>query len=145
MALGTTAEAGTLGPQERRDVVRVCSKVCREHGVPLLVGAGSNDTAGTVGAIEELEQVDGVAGALVVVPYYTRPSEAGVVALFEHVAERTTPPLVLYNVPYRTGRYLGWESIVSLAEHPGIVGIKQAVGTVDTDTSRRPSAVVTRR
>ncbi|MFD4180364.1 4-hydroxy-tetrahydrodipicolinate synthase [Rhodococcus sp. NPDC058514] len=136
VALGTTAEPSTLSPRERRVVVQICSRVCREHGVPLMVGAGSNDTAGTVRAIEELNTEADVAGALVVVPYYTRPSEAGVVAHFEYVAERSPLPLIMYNVPYRTGQHLGWESIVRLSEHPQIVGIKQAVGSVDTDTAR---------
>jgi len=143
VALGTTAEAASLSPQERRDVVRICAAVSRERRVPLLVGAGSNDTAGTVRALDELGAQSGVLGAqpdataaLVVVPYYTRPTEAGVVAHFEHVADRSPVPIVLYNVPYRTGQQLGWESIVRLAEHPRIVGIKQAVGAVDTETAR---------
>ncbi|MGO4203793.1 4-hydroxy-tetrahydrodipicolinate synthase [Rhodococcus sp. TAF43] len=136
VALGTTAEPATLSPPERRDVVRICGRVCRERGVPLLVGAGSNDTVGTVRAIEALNAEADVTGVLVVVPYYTRPSEAGVVAHFEYVADRSPLPLVLYNVPYRTGQYLGWESVVRLAKHPRIVGIKQAVGSVDTDTAR---------
>ncbi|WP_213576680.1 4-hydroxy-tetrahydrodipicolinate synthase [Rhodococcus sp. USK13] len=136
VALGTTAEAATLSTQERGEVVEICSRVCREHKVPLLVGAGSNDTAGTVRALDELHSEADVAGALVVVPYYTRPSEAGVVAHFEYVAERSPLPLILYNVPYRTGQYLGFESLVRLSAHPQIVGIKQAVGAVDTDTAR---------
>ncbi|MFC9553827.1 4-hydroxy-tetrahydrodipicolinate synthase [Rhodococcus sp. NPDC056960] len=136
VALGTTSESSTLSPRERREVVRICGRVCREHGVPLVVGAGSNDTVGTVRAIEELGESADVAAVLVVVPYYTRPSEAGVVAHFEYVAQRSPLPLIVYNVPYRTGRQLGWRSILSLSEHPRIVGIKQAVGSVDTDTAR---------
>jgi 4-hydroxy-tetrahydrodipicolinate synthase len=136
VALGTTAEAATLSPQERRDVVRICAAVCRDRRVPLLVGAGTNDTAGTVRALDDVGEQRGIAGALVVVPYYTRPTEAGVVAHFEHVADRSPVPIVLYNVPYRTGQHLGWESVVRLSEHPRIVGIKQAVGAVDTDTAR---------
>jgi 4-hydroxy-tetrahydrodipicolinate synthase len=136
VALGTTAEPAALSPQERRDVLQICRGVCRERGVPLIVGAGSNDTAGTVRAVEELAEEGDVAGVLVVVPYYTRPSEAGVVAHFEHVADRSPVPLILYNVPYRTGQQLGWEAVVRLSEHPRIVGIKQAVGSVDTDTAR---------
>ncbi|WP_433612778.1 4-hydroxy-tetrahydrodipicolinate synthase [Prescottella agglutinans] len=135
VALGTTAEPAALSPRERRVVLDICGAVCREHGVPLVVGTGSNDTAGTVHAIEELHDSADAAGALVVVPYYTRPSEAGVVAHFEYVADRSSLPLILYNVPYRTGRQLGWESIVQLSAHPQIVGIKQAVGSVDTDTA----------
>ncbi|MFR9752879.1 4-hydroxy-tetrahydrodipicolinate synthase [Nocardia sp. 004] len=136
VALGTTAESAALSRRERREVLRICSTVCREHGAPLLVGAGTNDTASTVRAVEELGEQAGVAGVLVVVPYYIRPSEAGVVAHFEYIAARSPLPLVLYNVPYRTGQQMGWESIARLAEHPRIVGIKQAVGAVDTDTAR---------
>lgn len=135
VALGTTAEPSALSPRERRDVLEICGRVCREHDVPLVVGTGSNDTAVTMRAVEELSENGHVAGVLVVVPYYTRPSEAGVVAHFEYLADRSRLPLILYNVPYRTGRELGWESIVRLAEHPQIVGIKQAVGAVDTDTA----------
>ncbi|MDH6678889.1 4-hydroxy-tetrahydrodipicolinate synthase [Rhodococcus sp. LBL1] len=141
VALGTTAEPSTLSPQERRVVLEICGRVCREHGVPLVVGAGSNDTAGTVHAIEEVNEQADVAGVLAVVPYYTRPSEAGVVAHFEYVSDRSPLPLILYNVPYRTGQQLGWESIVRLSEHPQIVGIKQAVGSVDTDTARLFAAI----
>ncbi|GAA4481844.1 4-hydroxy-tetrahydrodipicolinate synthase [Rhodococcus olei] len=135
VALGTTAEPATLSPQERRDVLRICSRVCGERGVPLLVGAGSNSTADTVRAIDEVDRQADVAAVLAVVPYYTRPSEAGVVAHFEHVADRSPRPLVLYNIPYRTGQHLGWESVLRLSEHPRIVGVKQAVGAVDTDTA----------
>ncbi|MGW0176449.1 4-hydroxy-tetrahydrodipicolinate synthase [Rhodococcus sp. NPDC003322] len=136
VALGTTAEPSTLSPQERREVVRICGRVCREHGVPLIVGAGGNDTAGTVRAVEELNSSVDAAAVLTVVPYYTRPSEAGVVAHFEYVADRSPLPLIVYNVPYRTGQQLGWESLTRLSRHPRIVGVKQAVGVVDTDTAR---------
>ena len=136
VALGTTAEPSSLSPQERRAVLEICGRVCREHGVPLVVGAGSNDTVGTLRAIEKLNAHVDVAAVLVVVPYYTRPSEAGVVAHFEYVAERSPLPLVLYNVPYRTGQQLGCESVMRLSEHRRIVGIKQAVGSVDADTAR---------
>ena len=150
VALGTTAEAAALSPRERRDVVRICAVVCRDRNVPLIVGTGTNDTVGTGRALEALGAGGGVLGAgggvlgagggvtaaLVVVPYYTRPSEAGVVAHFEYLAERSPAPLVLYNVPYRTGQRLGWDAIVRLSEHPRIVGIKQAVGAIDTDTAR---------
>lgn len=136
VALGTTAEAATLTAQERRDVVRVCAAVCRDRGVPLIVGAGTNDTAGTGRALDDLGADTDAAAALVVVPYYTRPSEAGVVAHFEYLADHSPVPLVLYNVPDRTGQRFGWEAIARLSEHPRIVGLKQAVGAVDPDTAR---------
>jgi 4-hydroxy-tetrahydrodipicolinate synthase len=71
-----------------------------------------------------------------VVPYYVRPSEAGIVAHLTAVADRSPVPVVAYNVPYRTGRGLGAEALLELAAHPRIVGVKQAVGGVDADTLR---------
>src|SRR5262249_1927326 len=72
--------------------------------------------------------------ALVVVPYYIRPSEAGIVAHMRAVAEASPVPIVLYNIPYRTGRALSAPSILELADHPNVCGIKQAVGGLDVDT-----------
>ncbi|MFD4366419.1 4-hydroxy-tetrahydrodipicolinate synthase [Rhodococcus sp. NPDC058521] len=135
VALGTTAEASTLSPAEKRTVITTCWRVCREHDVPLIVGVGTNDTAETVHSIREVHENADAAGVLVVVPYYTRPSEAGVVAHFQHIADHSPLPVVLYNVPYRTAQSLGQDSLIRLAAHPRIVGVKQAVGSVDTDTA----------
>jgi 4-hydroxy-tetrahydrodipicolinate synthase len=68
------------------------------------------------------------------VPYYVRPSEAGIVRHFQAVAERSPVPLVVYNIPYRTGRGLGAEALLELAATDGIAGVKQAVGGIDADT-----------
>lgn len=136
VALATTAEASSLDSAERDVVLGVCSDVCEARGVPLVVGAGTNDTRTTIARHEALAGVPAVAASLAVVPYYVRPSEAGVVAHFEAVAERSPVPLVLYNIPYRTGRGLGAEALLSLAAHPRITGVKQAVGGVDEDTLR---------
>jgi 4-hydroxy-tetrahydrodipicolinate synthase len=110
--------------------------VCGDTGAQLIVGAGTNDTRTTIARHEELAGVPGVAASLAVVPYYVRPSEAGIVAHVTAVAERSPVPLVLYNVPYRTGRGLGATSLLELAAHPDVVGLKQAVGGVDADTLR---------
>jgi len=100
------------------------------------VGAGTNDTRTTIARHEELAGVPGVIASLAVVPYYVRPSEPGIVAHVTAVAERSPVPLVLYNVPYRTGRGLGADALLELAAHPRIGGVKQAVGGVDADTLR---------
>ena len=136
VALGTTGEASALDVAERRDVVAACGRVCGDKGAQLIVGAGTNDTRTTFARHEELAEFPGVAASLAVVPYYVRPSEAGIVAHFTAVAERSPVPLVLYNVPYRTGRGLGATSLLELAAHPDVVGLKQAVGGVDADTLR---------
>lgn len=135
VALGTTAEASTLTSDERRRVVEICGRICAEHEAPLIVGAGGNDTAASVEAIETVCDTADIAAILSVVPYYSRPSQTGVVAHFSHLASNSRRPLVLYNVPYRTGQTLAPDAILTLAEHPNIVGIKQAVGAVDTDTA----------
>ncbi|HEX9506084.1 MAG TPA: dihydrodipicolinate synthase family protein, partial [Acidimicrobiia bacterium] len=72
--------------------------------------------------------------ALIVVPYYVRPSEAGVVAHFQAVAAASPVPVVVYNIPVRTGRNLGPGALVALARTPNVAGVKQAVGTLDADT-----------
>lgn len=134
VALGTTGEPATQTAQERRLVVEVCDAACRAAGRRLIVGAGTNDTSRTIDAIGELTAGTGAIAALVVVPYYTRPSEEAVVEHFAMVADASPVPLVAYNVPYRTGRGLGARALAAVADHPRIVGLKQAVGALDSDT-----------
>ncbi|GAA1671991.1 4-hydroxy-tetrahydrodipicolinate synthase [Kribbella yunnanensis] len=132
VALGTTGEPATLTPQERQRVLEICSAVCTERNAPLIIGAGSNSTAAS---IEELRTSGRTASAaLVVVPYYTRPSEEGVIEHFRQLAAASPVPLVIYNIPYRTGRTLSAETLIRLAELPNVVGFKHAVGGIDEDT-----------
>jgi 4-hydroxy-tetrahydrodipicolinate synthase len=142
VALGTTGEPATLTAAERHAVLDVTARACRERGAALIAGAGSNDTAGTARELRDLTAWPEVAGALTVVPYYSRPSEEGVVAHFTRLAADSPVPLIVYNVPYRTGRTLSAETLLRLAAVPGIVGVKHAVGAVDQDTvllmARRP-------
>jgi len=136
VALGTTAEAAALEEDEKRIVVEAVTKVCAEEGRRTIVGTGSYNTRHTIEATSALEGIPTVVGALVVVPYYVRPSEAGIVAHFKAVAAASSVPVVLYNVPYRTGRAMGADAILELANTPNIAGIKQAVGALDADTLR---------
>ena len=136
VALATTGEASALDGAERSQVVAACARVCGDRGAQLIVGAGTNDTRTTIARHEQLAEVPGIVASLAVVPYYVRPSEAGIVAHFTEVAERSPVPLVIYNVPYRTGRGLGAASLLELAAHPNVVGVKQAVGGIDADTLR---------
>ena len=136
VALGTTAEAAALEEDEKRVVVEAVTKVCAEEGRRTIVGTGSYNTRHTIEATAALEGIPTVVGALVVVPYYVRPSEAGIVAHFKAVAAASSVPVVLYNVPYRTGRGMGADAILELANTPNIAGIKQAVGALDADTLR---------
>ena len=134
VALGTTGEVSALDEDERGQVVAACARVCGDRGAQLIVGAGTNDTRTTIARHEQLAEVPGVTASLAVVPYYVRPSEPGIVAHFVAVADRSPVPVVLYNVPYRTGRGLGPSSLLELAEHPDVVGVKQSVGGLDADT-----------
>ena len=134
VALGTTGEPATLTEAERRRVLDVCARVCRERSATLIAGAGSNDTAASARALAELAHWPEISAALTVVPYYTRPSEAGVVAHFTELAGASPVPLVVYNIPQRTGQAVGWRALRRLAELPGIAGVKQAVGGIDADT-----------
>ncbi len=134
VALGTTGEPATLTPAERRLVVDICAGVCRDHGATLIVGAGSNETAGTVRSLRELAAWPEVSAALTVVPYYTRPSPEGIIAHFARAASDSPVPLIVYNVPYRTATSVSWQVLRELSRTPGIVGIKHAVGGIDHDT-----------
>lgn len=134
--LGTTGESPFLDADEKRAVIDTCAAVCRERGAQLVVGAGTNSTSATVAAVEALADVDGTTAALVVVPYYVRPSQAGIVAHFVEVAKRSPVPVVLYNIPVRTGRLLEPDGLLELARTPNICGVKQAVGAIDDGTLR---------
>jgi len=134
VALATTAEASALDERERDAVLAVCARVAADRGAPLMVGAGTNDTRTTIARHEALAEVEGVTASLAVVPYYVRPSEAAIVEHFQAVAARSPVPIVVYNIPYRTGRGLGAPALLELAGTDGIVGLKQAVNALDADT-----------
>ena len=134
VALGTTGEPATLTAAERHAVLDICARVCRERGATLIAGAGSNDTRAAARALHDLAGWPEVSAALTVVPYYTRPSQEGVVAHFTRLAAGSPVPLIVYNVPYRTGTVLSTRALLQLAEVPGIAGVKHAVGAVDHDT-----------
>jgi 4-hydroxy-tetrahydrodipicolinate synthase len=134
--LGTTGESPMLEADEKRAITDVCSRICTERDAHLIVGAGTNSTSHTVHAVEALDGVKGLTAALAVVPYYVRPSQAGIVAHFREVARHSPAPLVLYNIPARTGRMLEPAGLLELANTDNIVGVKQAVGGIDEGTLR---------
>lgn len=134
VALGTTGEPATLRPADCRAVVDICAEACVEADKPLIVGVGSNCTQSTIDAAVALDSTPALAALLVVVPYYTRPSSEGIVGHFRAVAAACRTPIVAYNVPYRTGRGLDAEGLLELANTPGVIGVKQAVGALDHDT-----------
>ena len=124
---GTTGESPVLTDAEKRDLWRAAAEAVT---VPVLAGAGSNDTAHSVGLTRAAEDA-GVAGVLAVTPYYNRPSQAGIEAHFRAVAGATSLPVILYDIPVRTGRKIATDTMLRLArEVPNIVGVKDAAGDV---------------
>jgi len=137
--VGSTGEAATLSMAERERVVRITAE--RTAGrVPVIAGAGSNDTAAAI----EASQVLGKAGAthlLHVSPMYNRPPQRGILAHFTAVADASPLPIVLYNVPGRTASNMTAETTLALAEHPNIVAVKEAsrdTGQIDQILRGRP-------
>lgn len=121
----TTGEASTLSDSERCDLLRAVSEAVT---IPVLAGMGSNDTAHSI-ALTRQAQALGAAGVLLVSPYYNRPPQAGIEAHFRAVAAATQLPVMLYDVPARTGRRISHEVLVRLlSEVPNIVALKDATG-----------------
>jgi 4-hydroxy-tetrahydrodipicolinate synthase len=136
VALATTGEPTSLDEAERDAVVATCAEACARHEAILIVGAGTNDTRTTILRHEALGGIPGVQASLAVVPYYVRPSETAIVHHFQAVAARSPVPLIVYNIPYRTGRGLGADALLELAATDNVAGLKQAVGAIDADTLR---------
>jgi 4-hydroxy-tetrahydrodipicolinate synthase len=134
VALGTTAETATLSAAERARVLEICDRVCQDRAAPLIAGAGTNDTARSAAELERLARCPQVSAALTVVPYYSRPGEAGVLEHFRALAASSPVPLIIYNIPHRTGQAVSWRTMRQLAALAGIAGVKHATGSIDQDT-----------
>lgn len=126
---GCTGEAATLELAEREWLVRTCVKAKRP-GSFVLAGCGTNVTRTTCDLMRRAEEW-GADGALVITPYYNKPTQAGLLRHYEEVARASALPIVLYNVPGRTGVKLEPDTIGRLADIPNIVGIKEACGSLD--------------
>jgi 4-hydroxy-tetrahydrodipicolinate synthase len=126
---GTTGEAPALSAPEWERVVAVVVETA-DGRIPVLAGTGSNNTATVIERTRRARTL-GADGALVVTPYYNRPTQDGLYRHFTAIAEAVDLPLVLYNVPGRTGVNLLPETVVRLADISGIVGIKEASGSLD--------------
>ena len=122
---GTTGEAPVLSDDEKSDL---WGATVEAVGVPVLAGAGTNDTAHSVRLARRAAEA-GAAGLLAVTPYYSRPSQAGIEAHFRAVAAATDLPVMLYDIPIRSGRKIAHDTLLRLArEVPTIVGVKDATG-----------------
>ncbi|HKJ87093.1 MAG TPA: 4-hydroxy-tetrahydrodipicolinate synthase, partial [Gammaproteobacteria bacterium] len=128
VAVGTTGESATLDYDEHRQVIRFV--VDRVHNrIPVIAGTGSNSTRETLELTHHAREV-GADGALLVSPYYNKPTQEGLYQHFRQVAEEVHIPQILYNVPGRTGSQIGVETVERLSHLPTVVGIKDATGDV---------------
>ena len=125
---GTTGEAATLTQDERLTLLRRAKQAACGH-CPVIMGVGTNCTAGSV-ENAELAAQNGADALLVVTPYYNKGTQAGLLAHYTAIADASPLPLVLYNVPSRTGVDLLPETVRALARHPHIAGIKEACGSI---------------
>jgi len=125
---GTTGESPTLSDAERTRIVEIC--VEEAHGsVPVLAGAGGYDTKEVIHAARQMERA-GANGLLSVTPYYNKPTPDGLVQHYKAIAESTSLPIVVYNVPGRTGCNIDPGTLVTLSTIPNIVGVKEASGNI---------------
>ncbi len=125
---GTTGENSTLSDAEHREVLRFSLEVAAGR-VPMIAGTGSNDTAYAIDMTKYACEI-GYDAMLVVTPYYNKTTQKGLVAMFTAIADASTKPLILYNVPSRTGVNIEPATYVKLAAHPQICAIKEASGNI---------------
>lgn len=123
---GTTGEKSTLGYDEHVKVIETAAKA-NAGRVPLIAGTGSNDTVYSVGLCADAEKA-GADAFLMVTPYYNKTSQRGLVAHYNYIADRVNKPIILYNVPSRTGVAIKPETYKELSKHPNIVATKEANG-----------------
>jgi 4-hydroxy-tetrahydrodipicolinate synthase len=126
---GSTGESATLTHEEHTEVVAFTVK--RAAGrVPVIAGTGSNSTAEAIRLTREAERA-GAQGALLISPYYNKPTQAGIVAHYRAVAEATALPIVVYNIPGRTSSTIEPDTLARLGEIPNVVGVKDSTGSLD--------------
>lgn len=128
VVVGTTGEGPTLTDEEHREVIRFCVEKVAGR-VPVIAGTGSNDVAYAISLTKFACEV-GADAILLVTPYYNKATQAGLIQSFTAIADASTKPCILYNVPSRTGCNLQPATLAKLAEHPRIVGVKEASGNI---------------
>ncbi|MDA1475485.1 4-hydroxy-tetrahydrodipicolinate synthase [Bacillus changyiensis] len=126
---GTTGESPTLSEEEKLALIKYCVKEVNGR-IPVIAGTGSNNTAASIRLTKKAEEA-GADAVMLVVPYYNKPSQEGMYHHFKAIAEETSLPVMLYNVPGRTVVSLSPETTIRLAKIPNIVAIKEASGDLD--------------
>ena len=136
VVLGTTGEPATVTESERSAIVECAAARCL-HRAPLVVGTGSNDTRRAIAQSIEARRL-GAEALLVVTPYYNRASRTGLIGHFTAVADSVDIPVIMYNVPARTGVNLDADTVAELAKHPNLCAVKEASGSLRqmTDLTR---------
>ncbi|MGB4881717.1 MAG: 4-hydroxy-tetrahydrodipicolinate synthase [Neisseria sp.] len=133
VAVGTTGESATLAVTEHMAVIETTVKHVNKR-IPVIAGTGANNTAEAIELSKAAERV-GADMTLSVVPYYNKPSQEGIYQHFKAIAEATTIPMIVYNVPGRTVADMSNETILRLAKIPNIVGVKEASGDIGRQCS----------
>lgn len=128
VACGTTGESSTLDNEEHLNVIKIVFDQAKGR-VPVIAGTGSNSTAEAINLTREAKEI-GVAGVLLVTPYYNKPTQEGLYRHYAAIADAVEIPQILYNVPGRTGVNLLPETVARLAGHKNIVAIKEATGSL---------------
>ncbi|WDV47258.1 4-hydroxy-tetrahydrodipicolinate synthase [Clostridiaceae bacterium M8S5] len=128
ITVGTTGEASTLTDEEHREVIRFTVKVVNKR-IPVIAGTGSNDTSYSIELSKYSEEV-GVDGLLIVTPYYNKTTQKGLINHFTAIADSVNIPIILYNVPSRTGMNISIDTVVELSKHKNIQAIKEASGDI---------------
>lgn len=126
---GTTGESATLSHQEHDEVIRAVIKAVNKR-IPVIAGTGSNSTEEAVRLTREAEK-SGADGALMISPYYNRPTQDGIYQHYKKVASAVGIPIIVYNIPGRTGSKIEPETLARMAEIENIAGVKEATGSVD--------------
>ncbi|MGC1242994.1 MAG: 4-hydroxy-tetrahydrodipicolinate synthase [Chryseosolibacter sp.] len=129
VVLGTTGESATLTTEEKKNVLEFVKKNNTKN-LPLVYGIGGNNTREVLDAIATAD-LGGVDALLSVSPYYNKPSQEGIFQHFKAIADACPVPVILYNVPGRTGSNINAETTLRLAQHPNIIGIKEASGNME--------------
>lgn len=133
--VGTTGEASTLSHEEHRRVMELCVATAKGR-VPVIPGAGSNSTSEAIELVQHAKRI-GCDGALVVTPYYNRPSQEGLYAHYKAINDAVQLPILVYNVPARTSVDISNATLARLAKLPNIVGIKDATGDLPRASLQR--------
>ena len=132
---GTTGESPTLSHDEHRKVVEEVIRIA-DGRVPVIAGAGSNSTREAIGLVQHAESV-GASGALVVTPYYNKPTQAGLIAHYTAIHDATNVPIIIYNIPGRSVIDMTPETMGELAALPRIAGVKDATGKLERVSQQR--------